>query len=314
MDINRNVVALTAVAAALCGPDAIGQSTEGAPYERAAEEIVMEARARVEGRTPPGEKEPEKDDPPRSFFVGFGFEPDSHIRYGEAYRVRAEQRDNSPLHYLEPAQEGSPRNDGGALTIFAGFEVTSWMDLELALHDIDQAWTFWNFEHVHDPTLSGAVQMAEARQSGGFELASYSLSLRPRWDINDHFAIVGRVSLGYADTVLKSHLTSHGWLQPEEICNVDSNGQRKCTTSTAYETHDWGDLRQRRAGVISIFGIGLQIAQFLRLEYMIRKDVPIGDATTDISSNLYVSFRMKGAWLGGSPSVDSFDHPEAGRK
>jgi opacity protein-like surface antigen len=263
MNTEKNVVILAAIAAALFGSDSSAEDQSATERE------------------------------PIQFYFGLAFgTTDAPLR--ELYRVRAAQREGTSLQYLEPLDETQPK-DPQSLDLRVGIQLTNWLDVELAWHDLDTMWQVEGTSAVFDPTLSGSIQRTDAYQYSRFEETVYSLSLLPRWNINDYAAIYARLGVGYADTMLLSRLRSDGYVSSSEVCTGEGNS-RTCYTSYTYESRDWPDYDQKRSEFFPVAGIGVQLLPGIRLEYMFRSAVPIGSATTDISS-LYLSFRVMTRWL-----------------
>jgi opacity protein-like surface antigen len=293
MHTRNNIVLLAAIAAALhCS--AVSASEE--PETDA--EVVNESSGRVEagGGTAPDRRESDKRKKRakrelRQFYFGVGFGDQPSISLSEVYRVRAEQRAATPLEFRDSLGEGETE-DGATPSLLIGMQLRKWLDVELSWHDTGNMWQVESERPVFDPTLVGTYEHT-AHQYSRFEETIYSLALLPRWNINDYVAIYARLGVGYAESTLRSYLKSEGLVSSARTCTVDGN----CTTSYEYDRREWPSFFSKRAEFIPILGVGVQLFQGIRLEYLIRSDVPIGDTTTDITTQVYLSFRIKPAWF-----------------
>lgn len=296
MSNKRNIAILAAVAAALNWSVALAREEAPPPTTgRSVEDIINEARERVEGKRERERKERQRAEQPRSFYFSLGGEFLTDASLHEVDRAMAVLRENAAsLQFLEARRSYIPEQSGD-VSLALGFELTHWLDIELAAHAIDAFWQGGSTGAVHDPNVSAAVQSTDAQQFFRLDASTYSLSLLPRWDINDYVGIFARVGVGYAQTMLMTDLMSSGFVSSGLSCTTEPNGEQKCTSVYDYERHQWGASHQTRSGVFPVAGIGVQLLPAFRLEYLLRAKVPIGEATTDVRA-LYFSFRAKSAW------------------
>lgn len=302
MNTRNNIVLLASIAAALhCS--AVSAAEESKTGKTAAE-IVNEARGRVEagGWIAPDWRESDKrakqerraKRDPIQFYLGAGFGDAPSLSLSEVYRVRAEQRAATPLEFRDSLGDGETA-DGHTPSLLIGMQLRKWLDVELSWHDTQNMWQVENEYSVFDPTLVGAHEHS-ADQYSRFDESIYSLALLPRWNINDYVAIYARLGVGYAETTLRSKLRSEGIVTSERTCDTDD----KCTTSYTYDRREWPGSFIKRTELIPVVGVGVQLFQGVRLEYLVRSDVPIGEAATDITTQVYLSFRIKTAWFRSS--------------
>lgn len=298
MRIKRNIAILAAVAAALNWSATLtADETPPPTVGKSAEDIINEARERVEGKSgsrPDSREREQQKQQPRSFYVAIGGETMTHASLEEVDRTLVAQRERTALQFLESRRD-YPLDQSGDISLALGYELTSWLDVELAAHAMDAFWQGGGSGAVHDSTLSDAVKSTDARQFYRLDASAYSLSLLPRWDINDFVGIFGRVGVGYANTMLLSDLSSAGFVSSSQSCSVE-NGQEMCTTTYNYERRQWDYIHQTRSGFFPVAAIGVQLVPFFRLEYIYRADVPAGESTIDVSA-IYFSFLMKSAWF-----------------
>lgn len=300
---NKTNIALLASIAAALHCSAVSAAEESKTGKTAAE-IVNEAKGRVEagGWTAPDWREREKREYQErrakrdrmSVYFGVGFGDAPSISLSEVHRVRAEQREATPLEFGDSLGLGEIP-DGQTPSLLVGMQLRKWLDIELSWHDTQNMWQVENDFSVFDPTLAGANEHT-ARQYSRFDETIYSLALLPRWNVNDYVAIYARLGVGYADTTLRSKLRSEGWVSSTQTC--EANGT--CTTSYTYDEREWPGFYKKRADFIPVVGVGVQLFQAVRLEYLVRSDVPIGNAATDITTQVYLSFRIKTAWFRNS--------------
>lgn len=261
--------------------------------ERTAAEIVEAARARAERRKQE-EAETEKQ---RDFYFGLGFEDSVVSSFGAVYQLRAVQRDAAALQYLEPVIE-EPVLPQGSWAMFIGHELTSWLDVELTAHAME---TIYQIEGTTRAATLGAgeslVRYVDADHYSIFKERTYSLTFLPRWQINDWFAAYLRLGAGYADNYLRSKLDSIGSpVYVGESCTTTSDGQQKCTPLFESEVTGLSFHESKMHGFFPVVGVGIQLGEIARLEYIVRSGVPIAGSTTDFGG-FYLQFRVKPKWF-----------------
>lgn len=303
-DTKRNIVVLAAISATICGFNARAEETsttaEKTSNGRTAEDVVNDARAKAWGEwTPPDWRETERRkeelEPPftRSITFGLGHESAGTVSMDALYDLRAREHAIPTLQYLEPSTETVSDETNGDFTLFVGYAVAPWLDVEFGWSNANMFYQVEDFRAVVDPTLSADAQDMHAEHVSLFEGEYYSLTFLPRWELNEWVAIYGRLGAGYSKGSLKSALSTQGWLSSSRSCDTDG---KNCTTSYTYDRRDWTNYSKRDNEVFPMVGVGVEIYQCLRLEYLIRQDYPIGDATTDMSG-VYVSIRVKTSWI-----------------
>lgn len=302
MRIKRNIAILAAVAAALNWSATLAADETPPPTPgKSVEDIINEARERVEGphwaRPDWRERERERErkkQQPRSFYVAIGGETMTDASLDEVDRTLAAQRERSAIQFLEERTD-YPLTQSGDISLAIGYELTSWLDVELAAHSMDGFFQGGGTGAAHDPTLSEAVQSTDADQFFRLDVSTYSLSLLPRWDFNEYVGIFARIGVGYADTMLLADLSSEGFVSSRQSCTTQTDGQEKCSTVYDYERHHWDYVHQTRSGFFPVAGLGVQLSPAFRLEYVYRPDIPAGESTIDVSA-IYFRFVMKSAW------------------
>lgn len=299
----RNIAMLVAISASLHGFEAMAEETSDVDSSgRTVKDIVIEARSRVgEAGIPPPERREqgmqETETPqPRSIYVGLGHEPHASVPMDAVHRFEESQRAGLPLQYLMPVDPHSDSN-AGAWSLFLGRELTNWLDVELSAHAVTSYYQTFSKTPVIDTSLAGNAQDIEAAQYSIFEERTYSLTFLPRWEVKDWLAVYGRLGVGYADNKLEASLQTQGWVSSTRICSTDEAGKETCYNQRAFDAHDWSNVTKKSNGFFPVVGVGVQLLEFLRLEYMLRADVPIVDTTANIWSGLYFSFLVKGAWF-----------------
>jgi len=215
-------------------------------------------------------------------YFGLGVER-PNVPLDAVFLLRAEQREATSLQYLEPRSDRIVSNHED-YSLFAGVEITEWLDVELAAHAMSSFYDIQDSTSVVDTSLAG--NNIKASHFSKFEESTYSLTVLPRWDMNKFFGVYGRLGIGYTDTMLESRLKSIGQVASKEVCTTDPSGTQRCHTEYDYAENTWSDVRLNRSKWFPIVGVGIDIAQTVRLEYLLRTDIPIGDTTVDIDSGI----------------------------
>lgn len=297
----RNRALLLATSAMLYGLDA---SADG---DFDSQGRTVDARARVEAKERPLEwrtnntnENKQTKQEPRSWYFGFAFEYGRDISLDELYRVRSAQRSDVPLQYLEPTHDYLNQSDE-ATSLFVGGELTDWLDVELAFHGGDSFYQLLSDTEVaRDSMTPGNPRETKASQVSEFRERTYSLTLQPRWEFNEFFAIYGRFGVGYSDNKLDSTLSLSAYAPGGESCATDpTTNERTCRETVKHESRILDYIHPKSDGLFPVAGIGIQPLPFIRLEYMLRADVPIGSATTNITSGPYISLFFKSYWASG---------------
>jgi hypothetical protein len=277
-------------------PEYINEAREAREREgeRTVADIVNEARARMDWG-PPRKIEGERE--PRTFYVALGAELGQKLyNFEELRRLEATHRANSPLEYVVPARDFAVESSSG-ITLAIGYQLTRWLEIELTAHDLDSR--FWQTGTFGEVTYANAPRTArpiDGLQSSQYSMTLYSLALLPRWDISDHLGIIARVGVSHAHSRLASDLYTKGQTGSTQTCQPTSNGGETCTTTYQYETRRWASSAQSRTEFIPVVGVGLQVLEFLRLEYHLHLGVPIGDGKTDLQS-FHINVLMRPEWL-----------------
>lgn len=298
MHAGKTIVIL-AIAAALYGADAQAETDKPDVDSngRTAEQIINEARARVEAGTPPPEwqrrnnhKTEDDDEPPRplTYYVGFTGEVPPSMSLGEVYRQRAEHRSTMPFQYLAPIDERHDPDDDEAGTLFAGVGLTDKLEIEFTYSEASAS--VRSTTPVFDTTLSG-TQEIRASQSSEYESNQLHVTMLAHWRYHPLWSVYGRIGIGYADTKLESHIMTFGRTGSEQICR-DENNVKRCYTSYTYAESDWGTERDRTGGFFPIIGVGIEFVRAFRVEFGFRPFVPMGDTTTNMVSDQMFSIRM----------------------
>jgi opacity protein-like surface antigen len=232
----------------------------------------------------------------RRWYVVHGTER-PHLSLDELYRVRTKQIRDVPLEYLEPIVEHDPFNrNPDAWSLGIGREVTDWLSVEILGHGMQATYSVASSTDVSPTTMADTPYPTTADQRSTFQERTYSLTFLPRWDINRFVGIYGRLGVGFANNRFDSTMSTVAVVPNASVvlaasdCAPDEiTGEHKCTRIV-------DDIHDIDTGFFPIVGIGIQFAECVRLEYMVRSDVPIGNTTTDISADLYLSFEIKKYW------------------
>lgn len=260
------------------------------PSEKTAEDIINEARARLEGsRASSNGKEQRKWEPPK-FYVGFATER-IELNIGSiAEPVQAAQREASPLRYLTPVSNFSePPFQSDALLV--GARLKRWLSVELSYRSKGELAFCSAIAPVFDPTvLDGRRVFGGQWTTLGY--GAWELSVLPRWHLGNKgwkelLALYGRVGIGYArssmSTIFESHvqelrpLPCDAWYAANGIC---PNGRHYDTV----QTNSWGALDEKDRGLFPVFGVGIELSPFFHVEYQLRAAVPIAGRTTTMQA------------------------------
>jgi opacity protein-like surface antigen len=289
-DVKRNIVMLAAISATLHGMHATAETPTAPDVDskgRTVEEIVTDARAKVEqGTAPPTPqitKRDDKEEPkwgPITWYLGLGSGKKTHVSLDALYDLRSTQRSNASLQYIEPVEDELSDNTGTDV-FFAGVGLNDWLEVELVAH-VGSDREVFSLTRVVDTTLSSEAQNIRAHQSTRFSESAYSITFLPQWKVHRFVGVYGRIGVGYADNDLSSNLTSSGLVSSTQTCNPDQNGVQKCITTNKFDSTVWSDINHDSTGFFPIVGVGVDIFRTIRLEYIYRAMVPIGDTTTTI--------------------------------
>lgn len=290
-----------AIAAALYGANAQAETDKPNVDSkgRTAEQIINEARARVEAGTPPPEwqrrnnhkAEDDDQEPPRplTYYFGFTGEVPPSMSLGALYKQRAEHRSTMPFQYLAPIDDKHDPDDDEAGTLFAGVGLTDKIEIEFTYSEASVS--VRSTTPVFDSTLSG-TQDIRAMQSSEYSANQLHVTMLAHWRYHQLWSVYGRIGIGYADTKLESYIMTFGRTGSEQICRDDNTGKKTCYTSYTYAETDWGADRDRSGGFFPIIGLGIEFVRAFRVEFGFRPFVPMGNTTTDMVSDQMFSIRM----------------------
>lgn len=311
MPNGRKVALLVAVATALFGIDARADEPTQGPKPKTVEEIVKEARERVENKyrgQPVSDWKPmtreEREEKPtepkkRLYWLGFGFE-NTTMPQGELLRVRYQQRSEIPLDYLSPWSDTDLLNRNGQSGAFIfGRQLNDWLDVELTAHGQGSFYEYGDSTRVTAETMEpGNTRDTTVSQHTDFEERSYSITFLPKWSICDWFAVYGRLGVGYAQNRLESKMDLTASLRGPDRCTIQQGtNTEKCEATYVRTTRNVALIREHNTGFFPVAGVGIELTPVVRLEYMVRKNVPMGNDTVDVDTNLYLTFRYMSNWL-----------------
>jgi hypothetical protein len=308
----RNIAVLSAICSALYG--LVVQAQEPSPAEptneKSVADIVNEARARVEAadkrphsdwqgykREQHEEQQAEESEEskPRSWYVGFGFENRASVSLSEPYRIRESQIQATSLEYLQPNIAYENIGTSG-MSLFFGRELNDWLDVEVSSHGMETFYQVLSDTHVARTTMTPeSPRDTVAGQGTSFYERTYSLSLMPRWNIHRYVALYGRFGIGYNDSRLDSGLDISAEVPGPPYCTKDHNGIETCKETTVRETRDLDVRHYQKNDFFPIVGVGVRLFGAVRMEFIYRSNVTIGESSDDISAP-YVSFCWRTEW------------------
>jgi hypothetical protein len=304
MKKNTILVISVALAAAFCGSNARAQDHAN-ELERTAEDVINEARARLEGQRSPSSQKKQRVWEPPKFYFGFTTERSDLNLRSIVRPIQAEQRDATSLVYLAPVENQAANDTNGSSdALVAGVRLSNRLALELVRRETDDTFHVTSATApVLDPTLPAPVsvprrQRHEGLQWSTLEYGAWELSILPRWrlsnkGLNQLLTLYGRVGIGYAQTDVSTVTES----QLQEVRPV------RCSTEQAFsgcngspywepiEVHSWNDHHQKDGGVFPVLGVGIELSPFFHVEYQLRASIPIAGRTTNIRTlTLQLSF------------------------
>lgn len=259
--------------------------------------VILSATAVADGNGPPDDPNKKQEGakqsiyPYPSWYLAVGGEGSTHVSsLDELERTRADQFAAFPLPYIRPVTEDWRQESNGAFSVQFGVRLNDWLDVELAAHNWDSYYSRFSESEITNPTSS---QSLVARHFTLFSEEAYSLTALPRWEYNPFIGVFGRVGLGISNSSIDSTLTTAGYSPPVRTCTLDSNNKETCRDVSDLIVTPIDEIHAKRRRIFPVVGVGIQLIQFVRLEYLYRFNVPIGNATTDVSA-LFLTFSFKG--------------------
>lgn len=314
MPNGRKVALLVAVAAALYGIDARADEPQpGQAKPKTVEELVNEARARVEAKARAEQgapvsdwmryqkadeiKEQQPKQEPKAYYLSLGNTRWSRASLGELRRIRSAQRDSAALPYTERPEDFLLEPDWAA-TIVGGVELNRWLDVELTLVPVHQDW------EINDGSNLSPASDGTSRQSthhSSYDETSYTLTFMPRWNIHKAFAVFARLGVGYASNELRSTLAVQGQTGTKEVCTQDpqNSAKQNCRNQAVFGSVFADDFNRKESGFYPIVGVGFDLFQMFRVDYTFRTNLPLQGSDISTGTAIWLTVATS-RWGDGS--------------
>lgn len=314
MPNGRKVALLVAVAAALYGIDARADEPQPEqPKPKTVEQLVNEARARVEAKARAEQGAPVSDwnryqkadevekqkaeKEPMAYYIALSMSSLSRPSLGDLYQVRSAQRNHAALDYSELPDDFllEPEYTGTAIL---GVELNRWLDVELTLAPLTQLWEINDGSNLHD---TPEAKQRKSTHHSFFKENSYTLTFLPRWDVNKGFAVFARVGVGYASSSMGSTLSVEGRTGTKRVCNPDpkDSSKQECYDQAVYDSTPVEEFYRKKDGFYPIVGVGIDIFQMIRLDYTFRTGLPLQGSEISTGKSFSLNFYTS-RWGDGS--------------
>lgn len=209
----------------------------------------------------------------KEFFVGAGMGSESHPSQRDAgYALQQVQLEQAGLTYVGSRKVKVERTSA-AFNVFAGFRLNKSLEFETSLNGLR------GDEHIDDEldVLNPTDPRARlGRHENTFKATTFIVAAIPRWEFAEGWALFARLGAGYSKTKFQGKLESSC---PPNACGQD-----------AFDRSE-NEVTIRDEAFSPVVGVGVDLANMIRAEYQVRRDLPIGHDSTDVEA-WFVSIRL----------------------